>query len=67
MKTPDQYNKEFLEKFEIQKRENAGICCPHCEPQKEMLETNPGTLLLSNPPKKQIYCPECRYNTYIYA
>jgi DNA-directed RNA polymerase subunit RPC12/RpoP len=42
-----------------------GIQCPQCG--DELLETNPGTLLMSNPPQKNVHCPTCKYKSYIIA
>lgn len=32
-----------------------GIACPRC--QVEMVDAEPGVLLLSNPPQKRVVCP----------
>ncbi len=34
-----------------------GIACPECG--VEVLESFPGTMLMSMPPQMQIHCPEC--------
>jgi DNA-directed RNA polymerase subunit RPC12/RpoP len=39
-----------------------GIACPECG--KEMLDSNPMVTLTSNPPQKNIHCPECSYRGY---
>lgn len=39
-----------------------GIACPKCE--KELLDTCPGIMLASNPPRKYVHCPACGYRGY---
>ncbi len=39
-----------------------GIACPKCG--KELWDSNPRMTLTSNPPKKNIHCPECNYRGY---
>lgn len=36
-----------------------GIECPDCG--KELFDSNPGQLLLSNPPQHEIHCKYCKY------
>lgn len=66
MLTPDEYNKNYLERH--RKREErvirAGVKCPRCG--KEMLY-NSNTILLSDPPQRQIHCPNCEFFTTIFC
>lgn len=39
-----------------------GIACPDCG--KELMDTNPYLTLTSNPPKKNVHCPACKYIGY---
>jgi len=40
------------------KNSGTGIGCPACG--EELHETNPGTLLCSNPPRKDVHCKCCK-------
>lgn len=42
-----------------------GIACPKCG--HEMVDTNPGMLLTSNPPQKDVHCPMCSHHDYALA
>lgn len=39
-----------------------GIACPECG--KELYDANPGTYLMSNPPKVEVKCAACGYKGY---
>lgn len=39
-----------------------GISCPVCE--KELVDTNPLTILPSFPPKKSVHCDSCDFKGY---
>jgi ribosomal protein S27AE len=39
-----------------------GIACPQCG--REMLDSQPGVTLTSNPPQKNVHCPKCGYAGY---
>lgn len=39
-----------------------GIECPKCK--RELLDSDPTSTLMSNPPKKNIHCPSCDYVGY---
>lgn len=39
-----------------------GIACPQCG--TELLDTNPRMVLTSSPPKKDVHCPACHFNSY---
>lgn len=62
MKTLEQYE---AEKKQLRENHGTGIQCPACG--DELIETNPGVLLLSYPPKKDVHCPTCKYKNYITA
>ncbi len=62
MKTIEEYEEE---KRIARRKRGTGIQCPECG--DELLETYPGELLLSNPPKKNVNCPTCSYKSYITA
>lgn len=68
MKTLEQYNKEFEERRATLERLKhfTDIACPHCK-NVEMKYTNYNIVLLSNPPQKEIFCPECNYRTTIFV
>ena len=65
MKTIEEHNKERINSFRVLEKVGTGIQCPQCG--DELLETNPGTLLMSNPPQKIVHCPTCKYKSYIIA
>lgn len=37
-----------------------GIACPKCN--AEMMDSDPQTILTSNPPQKRIHCSKCDYS-----
>ena len=37
-----------------------GIACPMCK--GELVDTNPGVILTSNPPQKNVHCPVCAWS-----
>jgi len=62
MKTLDEHNKERSEwhtrPFKYPPNRN-GIECPKC--QSELLDSDPGTLLMSYPPRVNVLCESCGY------
>ena len=66
MKTLDQHNHErfeaYLEEEKMMLPHPNGIECPECG--KELWDSNPMMVLTSNPPKKDVHCPECGYRGY---
>lgn len=56
----DQRHKEIEE-------ENAtvgsGFACPNCE--GELVDLSPHEILASIPPKKKLYCPNCKIHEYV--
>ncbi|KKK89154.1 hypothetical protein LCGC14_2735970 [marine sediment metagenome] len=54
------------ETYELHKRINEphanGIKCPECE--GELWDSSPHIMLTSNPPQKNIHCPECGYTGF---
>jgi ribosomal protein S27E len=65
MKSIEEHNKERINSFTVLEKVETGIQCPQCG--DELLETSPGTLLMSNPPQKNVHCPACKYQSYIIA
>lgn len=65
LKTIEEYNKEKQKFYDFMNNNRTGIACPQCG--DEMLETNPGVILTSNPPQKNVHCPTCKYKSYILA
>ena len=66
MKSLEQHNSERQELnrtiLDAAKPHPNGIACPNCG--KELWDTNPDMVLLSNPPKKNIHCESCNYRGY---
>ena len=42
-----------------------GILCPECG--AELWDLHPMQILSSNPPKKEVGCPNCKYQGYMLA
>jgi hypothetical protein len=42
-----------------------GVACPRCETELQFKE--PGVMLLSYPPKADVICIKCEYQTRIYV
>ena len=55
-----QWNSERAESYQnlAQPKPN-GLACPLCG--EELIDTNPGIILISNPPQKEIHCSNCAY------
>lgn len=63
MHTLDEFNKGRADLYEhLDKSKLNGIACPKCG--KELVDSCPSITLTSNPPKKHVRCPECKYNGY---
>lgn len=62
LKSLKDYNNEKLS--QLVKSVGTGIACPECG--KEMVLSEPGRILLTNPPKERIHC-ECGYKDYKYV
>jgi len=61
LKTLEQFNAERYSLVgSINKPALNGIACPKCG--AELMDTNPGILLTSNPPKCYIGCSKCDYS-----
>lgn len=60
MKTVEEHNKD---RFKTIERVGTGVQCPACG--DELIETNPGVLLMSNPAQKSVHCPTCKYKNTI--
>lgn len=60
METLDEYNERRRRELqEIAQRQHlAGVSCDRCG--SEMHVTNPGVLLMSHPPQRQVHCPRCK-------
>ena len=65
METLDDYNRRRCQEQHYadsgRPRPN-GIACPQCG--SEMLDSQPGMTLTSNPPQKNVHCPKCGYAGY---
>lgn len=66
MKTLAEHNQNRQEAFKIREHMNDprpnGIECPECK--SELWDRSPMITLTSNPPQKDIYCPQCHYVGY---
>jgi len=66
MKSLDDYEKEkWSEIYSNSKANGTGIACPKCG--DELVESWPGTLLCSNPPRKTVNCETCNFKGSITA
>jgi DNA-directed RNA polymerase subunit RPC12/RpoP len=61
MKSIEEHNEEKRKTLHI--KTETGIQCPHCG--DEMHYSEPGVLLLTNPPKRKVHCKTCKYQTTI--
>jgi len=66
MKTLGQHNRDRRAAYAAMEMMNQphpnGIECPGCS--KELWDSDPMMTLASNPPQKNVYCPECGYRGY---
>lgn len=66
MKTLEEFQAERREHYRAKRKAEEphpnGIECPEC--QKELWDSDPCVSLMSNPPQKNIHCPECGYRGY---
>lgn len=62
MKTLEEYEEE---KRNVRLADGTGIQCPACG--DELVESFPGTILTSNPPRKAVHCQTCKYKNTITA
>jgi hypothetical protein len=62
MKTLEEYEEE---KRNVRLNHGTGIQCPACG--DELVESNPGMILTSHPPKKSVHCQTCKYQNTITA
>jgi transcription elongation factor Elf1 len=66
MKTLDEHNDERRRERESLRRAQDphpnGIECPECK--AELWDSNPTMLLTSNPPQKNVHCPQCKWRGY---
>jgi hypothetical protein len=58
--TPDEHNKLRWSEL-AHSTSYAGVACPRCDPQQELVFSRPGELLLSWPPQKLVHCANCDY------
>ena len=49
----------------INEPELNGIACPKCG--EELYDSNPNTILTSNPPQKNVHCSKCDHIGYRYC
>lgn len=67
MKKLNEYNAERFALFSEANSNNPcpnGIECSHCT--HELMDSYPNRILTSNPPKKDVHCPNCGYKGYRY-
>ena len=66
MQTLDEFNEErrrgYEEIEELKKPHPNGIKCPECP--DELWDSNPMLTLTSNPPQKNVHCPNCGYRGF---
>ena len=66
MKTLDEHNQERWAEHDAARKMGEphpnGIACPECN--TELWDSSPLRVLTSNPPKKNIHCPGCKYSGY---
>jgi DNA-directed RNA polymerase subunit RPC12/RpoP len=62
MKTLEEYEEE---KRKLRFEHGTGIQCPACG--DELVESDPGVILTSNPPRKTVHCQTCKYKNTITA
>jgi DNA-directed RNA polymerase subunit RPC12/RpoP len=62
MRTLAEYEEE---KRNVRISHGTGIQCPTCG--DELVESDPGTILTSNPPRKTVHCQSCNYKNTITA
>ena len=58
-----EFNEEKMSEYSnYSKSKPNGISCPLCG--EELLDSNPGVTLMSNPPQKDVKCSNCSYIGY---
>lgn len=63
LKTLQEHDAEVSEAYaKLREQHTNGIACPECG--KELLDSNPGIVLTSYPPQKNIHCPACGWRGY---
>jgi predicted RNA-binding Zn-ribbon protein involved in translation (DUF1610 family) len=64
LKTLEEHNKKNtpLYSFGLATPSKNGISCPKCG--EELIDSNPMSILCSNPPKKDIKCESCNFSGY---
>jgi hypothetical protein len=62
MKTLVEYNQEKQLVNKMVGPQRNDIECPNCK--TELLDKNDGLLLMTSPPKKNIFCENCGYTGY---
>lgn len=69
LKSLDDFDAERLEYYKridhARQPHPNGIACPNCG--NELWDSAPEMTLASNPPKKNIHCPDCKYIGYRFA
>ena len=58
LRSLEEYNKEKLINYAKANGLESGFACPQCK--EEMFYANPGTVLTTYPPKRQLQCPHCQ-------
>lgn len=69
MKTIEEHNRLVLDSINRNKQNanKTGVKCPKCVEEVELLNTCPGMVFMSNPPKIEVYCPACSYTGYLFV
>lgn len=69
MKTIEEHNRLVLASINCNEQEasKTGVKCPRCVEEVELLNICPGMMLMSNPPKIEVYCPSCSYSGYLFV
>ena len=58
----EDYNKQRISRVFSNQPSLNGIACPLCG--NELMDSSPGTALLSYPPKYHVCCPICNFHGY---
>lgn len=59
LKSIDEHNAARRASLATPAKTGNGIACPKCK--SELQDTNPGMILASSPPQKDVRCPACGF------
>lgn len=66
MRKLEDFNADRQKYYDLQRKMDKPyrnrIQCPQCG--GELWDSNPMMILISNPPERSIYCPNCGYRSY---